>query len=114
KSYVLLSESVKALLIDYGYDFIMGLPAATDRASRRPWLYTLPALRQQFGVTSIDVVIPTQFHDDHVAGFNLLRQAEGAQACASDLFAGILENPNDYDLPCLWYDPIRVDRRLLL
>ncbi|MFO7321166.1 MAG: MBL fold metallo-hydrolase [Chloroflexota bacterium] len=114
KSYVLLSESGKALLIDYGYDFIMGLPAGTDRASRRPWLYTLPALRQQFGVTSIDVVIPTHFHDDHVAGFNLLRQAEGAQVWAADLFADILENPNHYDLPCLWYDPIRVDRRLPL
>lgn len=113
-SYVLLSESRKALYFDFGYDFITGMPLGSDRASRRPWLYTIPALRQQFGVETIDVAIPTHFHDDHVAGLNLLRRVEGAQVWAADLFADILENPARYDLPCLWYDPIPVDRRLPL
>jgi len=113
-SYALLSDSGKALLIDFGYDFVTGLPAGSDRASRRPWLYTLPALKQQFGVTAIDVVIPTHYHDDHVAGCNLLRDVEGASVWAAETFAGILERPADYDLPCLWYDPIPVDRRLPL
>jgi glyoxylase-like metal-dependent hydrolase (beta-lactamase superfamily II) len=47
-----------------------------------------------------------------VAGMNLLRDVEGAQTWAAESFAGILEDPNAYDLPCLWYDPIPVDRRL--
>ncbi|MCC6804162.1 MAG: MBL fold metallo-hydrolase, partial [Anaerolineae bacterium] len=49
--YVLLSESRKALFIDYGYDFVIGdvMRYGSDRASRRPWLYTIPALKQQFG-----------------------------------------------------------------
>ncbi len=113
-SYVLLSESGKALFIDFGYDFSTGLPAGSDRASRRPWLYTLPALKKQFGVQKVDVILLTHFHDDHVAGCNLLRGVEGTQVWAAENFADILENPARYDLPCLWYDPIPVDRRLLL
>jgi glyoxylase-like metal-dependent hydrolase (beta-lactamase superfamily II) len=112
--YVLLSESGKALFIDFGYDFMTGIPAGSDRASRRPWLYTLPALKAQFGVQKIDVVLPTHYHDDHVAGCNLLRRVEGTQVWAAENFADILENPARYDLPCLWYDPIPVDRCLSL
>lgn len=111
-SYVLLSDSGKALLIDFGYDFLAGHAAGDDRASRRPWLYTLPALKREFGVTKIDVVIPTHYHDDHVGGCNLLRAVEGTEVWAADTFADVLARPADYDLPCLWYDPIPVDRRV--
>ncbi len=109
-SYVLLSESGKALLIDFGYDFMAGPADGSDRSSRRPWLYTLPALKRDFGVTKIDVVLPTHYHDDHIAGCNLLRDVEGAKVWAAENFADILEHPSKYDLPCLWYDPIPVDR----
>ena len=112
--YVLLSESGKALFIDFGYDFLTGVPAGSDRASRRPWLYTLPTLKRDFGVSQVDAVIPTHYHDDHVAGLNLLRRVEGTAVWAADLFADVLERPTDHDLPCLWYDPIAVDRRLPL
>ena len=113
-TYVLLSCTGKALMIDFGYDFITGLPAGEDRASRRPWLYTIPALKRQYGVSKIDVVLPTHYHDDHVAGINLLREVEGTQSWVAENFADILESPATYDLPCLWYDPIPVDRRLPL
>lgn len=113
-TYVLISESKKALMIDFGYDFMTGFTAGYDRASRRPWLYTIPVLKQQFDIECIDVIAPTHFHDDHVAGINLLRRVEGTQVWAATLFADILEHPADYDLPCLWYDPIPVDRRLEL
>jgi len=111
---VLLSDRRTALLIDFGYDFATGEASGADRASRRPWLHTLPALKRQFGVKRIDVALPTHYHDDHVAGFNLLRQVEGAAVWAAESFASVLENPARYDLPCLWYDPIPVDRRLPL
>lgn len=112
--YALLSESGKALLFDYGYDFTTGLAAGADRAARRPWLYTLPALKREYGVREVSAVVATHYHDDHVAGFNLLRSAEGAEVWASDDVAAILEAPARFDLPCLWYDPIPVDRRLPL
>ncbi len=113
-SYVLLSESKKALYLDFGYDLVTGGVLGSDRASRRPWLYSIPALKQQFGVEKIDVVIPTHFHDDHVAGINLLHEIEGAQVWAAETFADVLEHPANYDLPCLWYDPIPVDHALPL
>jgi glyoxylase-like metal-dependent hydrolase (beta-lactamase superfamily II) len=111
-SYALLSDSGAALVIDYGYDFTTGLPAGTDRSSRRPWLETIPALKRQFGVDRVEVAIPTHYHDDHVAGFNLLREVEGTQVWAPENMVPMLETPLRFDLPCLWYDPIRVDRGL--
>jgi glyoxylase-like metal-dependent hydrolase (beta-lactamase superfamily II) len=111
-SYVLLSESGKALVIDQGYDFDITNPK-TDPSARRPWLYTLPALKERFGVEQVEVVIPTHYHDDHVAGFNLLRAVEGTEVWAADIIAPVLENPTSHDLPCLWYDPIEVDQVLL-
>ncbi|MGM7723023.1 MBL fold metallo-hydrolase [Metabacillus sp. Hm71] len=113
-SYVLISKSGKALFLDFGYDFIGGIAAGSDRASRRPWLYTISTLKKQFGIDKIDVVIPTHYHDDHVAGMNLLRDVEGAEIWCPENFADILEHPKTYDLPCLWYDPINVDRILPL
>lgn len=113
-SYALLSRSGKALLFDFGYDFATGFPAGADRASRRPWLYTISALKARYGVRQIEAVIPTHPHDDHVAGCNLLREFEGAQVWAAESFADILEAPASFDLPCLWYDPIPVARRLPL
>ena len=112
--YVLLSKSRKALFIDFGYDFMTGFAAGSDRASRRPWLYTLPTLKRSFGVEKIDVVLPTHYHDDHVAGLNLLRDACGTRVWAAETFADVLEHPRRYNLPCLWYDPIAVDRVLPL
>lgn len=108
-SYVLLSSTGKALIIDFGYDFMAGTPAGTDRSSRRPWLYTLPALFDQYGVKKIDACIPTHYHDDHVAGFNLLREVYQTKVLCAESFADILAHPADYDIPCLWYDPIPVD-----
>ena len=111
-SWVLLSESGKALIIDYGYDFVGGVAPGSDRASRRPWLYTIPALKRDFGVTKVDVVIPTHYHDDHVAGMNLLQRVEGTELWVPENFASILAYPERYDMPCLWYDPIHADRVL--
>ena len=113
-SFALLSDSGAALLIDYGYDFTTGLPDGTDRSSRKPWLQTIPALKRQFGVDRIEVAIPTHYHDDHVAGFNLLRDVEGSEVWAPANMVPMLEAPRRFDLPCLWYDPIPVDRRLRL
>lgn len=113
-SYVLLSKSGKALILDLGYDFMAGVAAGTDRSSRRPWLYTIPWLFDHYGVTTIDACIPTHYHDDHVAGFSLLQRRYGTKVMCAESFADIISHPADYDLPCLWYDPIKVDQVLPL
>ena len=99
RSYVLLSKSGKALLIDYGYDMAVGVAYGTDHAGRRPWLYSIPALKAQFGVKRIDAALLTHFHDDHVAGLNMLREVEGTEVWAGENFVALLENPTRYDLP---------------
>lgn len=109
-SYVLLSQTGEALYIDYGYDMMTGLPTGQDRASRRPWLASLPALKTQFGVTRVSAALATHYHDDHIASMPLLRDVEGTELWAPDNVAPILEDPWRYDLPCQWYDPIPVDR----
>jgi glyoxylase-like metal-dependent hydrolase (beta-lactamase superfamily II) len=109
-SYVLLSTTGEALYIDYGYDMMTGLPSGQDRASRRPWLASLPALKEQYGVTRVSVALATHYHDDHIAGMPLLREVEGTELWAPDNVAPILEDPWRYDLPCQWYDPIPIDR----
>jgi glyoxylase-like metal-dependent hydrolase (beta-lactamase superfamily II) len=113
-SYVLLSESGAALFIDFGYDMSTGWPAGTDRAARRPWLASIPALKRQFGVTRIEAALGTHYHDDHIAGFNLLREVEGTEIWLPEHVAEIMAHPMRTDLPCQWFDPIPADRRLTL
>ena len=113
-SYVLLSASGGALVFDFGYDFMGGIAPGADRSVRRPWLYTLPQMKRAWGVKRIEAAVPTHYHDDHVAGLNLLRQVEGAQVWIPANFARILADPTRYDLPCLWFDPIHADRELPL
>jgi len=110
-SYVLLSESGSALLIDFGYD-LTTTGFATERVARRTLLWSVDGLRRDHGVSRIDAVIPTHYHDDHVAGLTLLREIEGAEVWAPENVAPIIADPARYDLPCLWFDPIPVDRVL--
>lgn len=113
QSFVLLSDTGAALLIDFGYDMDTGWPSGEDRAARCVWLPSLRALKRDFGVRRIETVIPTHYHDDHVAGFNLLRAVEGTEVWAEAGIAAILSDPRRYDLPCLYHDAIATDRILL-
>ena len=97
-SYVLVSESGGALGIDFGYDMA---------AWRRPLLWSLDDLK-------LDAVVVTHYHDDHVAGLNLVRAVAGTEVWAPANVAPVLEQPHRYDLPCLWPEPIAVDRVLAL
>jgi glyoxylase-like metal-dependent hydrolase (beta-lactamase superfamily II) len=113
-TYALLSETGAALLIDFGYDLTIGSELPLDRSARRPLLSSLDVLRRDFGVERVEAVVPTHYHDDHVAGINLLRDVEGTEVWAPANVAPVLEDPRRFDLPCLWFDPIPVDRRLTL
>ena len=113
-SYALLSKTGAALLIDFGYDVSTGLVPVTERTARRPLLWSLEALKRERGVERIEAVVPTHYHDDHVAGLPLLRDVEGTEVWAPENLAPVLEDPHRYDLPCLWHEPIAVDRALSL
>jgi glyoxylase-like metal-dependent hydrolase (beta-lactamase superfamily II) len=111
-SYALLSDSGSALLIDWGYDLWTGHPSGGPRSTCRPRLESVEALYRNHGVERVDAVVTTHYHDDHVAGLNLLRGVHGTQVWSPENVAPILEDPALYDLPCLWFEPIAVDRVL--
>lgn len=113
-SYVLLSETGEALVVDYGYDMTTGIVLGQERAARRPWLASLPALRRDHGVTRVSVALPTHYHDDHVAGMPLLRDVEGTELWIPENVAPTMADPWREDLPCQWYDAIPADRVLPL
>jgi glyoxylase-like metal-dependent hydrolase (beta-lactamase superfamily II) len=106
-NYVLLSETGAALLIDFGYDLTCTAGNVTERAARRTLLWSVEEL-------NVEAAVVTHYHDDHVAGLNLLRDVKGAEVWAPANVAPILEEPARHDLPCLWFDPIPVDRTLAL
>lgn len=112
RSWVLLSETGEALLIDYGYDMTTWTQLGGPRHSQRPLLASLPALARHHGVTRVAAALATHYHDDHVAGMNLLRDVTGAQVWAPENVAPVMAQPMQYDLPCQWFEPIPVDRVL--
>jgi glyoxylase-like metal-dependent hydrolase (beta-lactamase superfamily II) len=113
-NYALVSKDGPALLFDVGYDVLTGLLPSTERDARRMLHFPFEALKRDHGVERIDAMIPTHYHDDHVAGLEFLRAIEGAEVWAPENVAPIIASPERYDLPCLWWEPIFVDRVLPL
>ena len=59
-------------------------------------------------------MLGTHYHDDHIAGFNLLRDVEGTEVWLPENVAPIMADPMRTDLPCQWFEPIPADRVLPL
>ncbi len=112
-SWFVISESGKALVLDYGYStrgtMLQGYPTPQRR---RALLHSLAALKTQFGIERVDVALLSHFHDDHVCGVPVLQRLHGTECWASEAFADLLEHPESHCFPCDWPTPCRVDRRL--
>ena len=112
-TWYLVSDSGKALAIDYGYNSATcAWPSYAKPERRRALLHGLDGLKEQFGIDRIDVVLISHFHDDHVAGVPLLQRLHGTECWAADNFADLLERPDAHCFPCCWPIPARVDKRL--
>ena len=79
---------------------------------RRALAHTLELLRERAGLRRVDVVIPSHYHDDHVAGVALLQRLEGTRCWAHEGFADLLANPMGSAFPCTEPTPIEIERRL--
>jgi glyoxylase-like metal-dependent hydrolase (beta-lactamase superfamily II) len=64
------------------------------------------------GFKSIDFIVPSHYHDDHVGGINAVKNAYGAKLWAMDHLVDVLQHPTAYNLPCLWPTAMTVDRVL--
>ncbi len=116
-NWFVISDSGKALVIDYGYyssPFGSAFPGYSSPPNRRPLLHGLEALERQFGIDRIDVALISHFHDDHVCGLPLLQRLFGTEVWAAENFADLIAHPEAHCFPCNWPQPARVDRRIRL
>ncbi|MBK8026637.1 MAG: hypothetical protein IPK19_35930 [Chloroflexi bacterium] len=110
---MLISQSRKALMIDFGYDFITGIPLGTDRALRRRCMYTSrrsSGSTASTGSTGSSPTLPRRSRGGHQPAADGL----GDAALGAGVNCRHPEQPLQYDLPCIWYDLIPYDRRLPL
>lgn len=106
-TYALVDDAGDALILDYGFP-------SWDHffADQRFVAHTLDAFKAEAGLRSVKAAIPSHYHDDHLAGVPWLQREHGAEAWIHRSFAEIAAQPERFDLPCLWPEPIRVDRVL--
>ncbi|MFX1253770.1 MAG: MBL fold metallo-hydrolase [Promethearchaeota archaeon] len=72
----------------------------------------LEDLLEKHNIKTIDFLIPTHYHDDHVTGIPLLQEKYNIKVYALENMVDVLENPTHYRIPCLMETAIKVDRIL--
>ena len=102
-----LHDDGAALFFDYGFARWEHMGAGMRFVE-----HTLDELREQHGIERVEVVVPTHYHDDHVAGVPYLQSRFGSEVWAFERFAHFLERPTAYRVPCLYPEPIDVTRRI--
>ena len=114
--YVVLSDSGKALFIDYGSASGMhfgNFERATAVPDRIRFVeHNIDELKRRYGMKKIDVAMPTHMHDDHLNGFPHLMRQYGAQVWCLDNMVDILQTPRGHNLGCILGEPIKVARPL--
>lgn len=114
--YTILSASGRAMLIDYGSPSSTAMWAfqkATAPTGRIRFIeHTLNQLFGEFGVTSIDVVMPSHMHDDHINGIPHLKRRYGTEVWSLNTMKEVLEHPRGFNLGCILGERIQVDRAL--
>ena len=114
--YAIISDSGKALFIDYGsasWNFFQVFRDATDTYGHMRFVeHAIDKLRAAHGLKSIDVAIPTHIHDDHLNGFPHLARRYGTRIFCYENMVEILKHPRGRNLGCLLGEPIKVDRIL--
>jgi len=102
-TWYLISESGKAMVIDYGYRAgDVAWPTYPLAHRRRALLHGLTSLNTQFGIDRIDVALISHFHDDHVCGIPILKRLFDTQVWAAENFAFLHEHPEAHCFPCNW------------
>jgi len=111
--YAILSRSGKALFVDYGPNYSVGLVSGMLHAdeSNRFTPHSLPELRA-LGMKSVDVAMPSHLHDDHITGFYYLQRKEGTRIWCYENMKTQLEHPSWEVVGCTVPVPLKVDRAI--
>ena len=114
--YVVLSDSGKALFLDYGHAFYSDMHVQSDHYGLETMRFVehhLDELRENYGMSHFDLVIPTHIHDDHTCGIPHLQRHYETQCWALQKVSEPLADPAAWaSTPCLYPKPIRIDRVL--
>ena len=112
--YVIMSDSGKALMVDFGSpNFQLFAPANRyfeDWDTVRFVEHSLDRLRTQYGVKKIEAVLPSHYHDDHINGIPYLQKHLGVECWAYENMRDILENNLGELIGCVLPTPIKVHR----
>ena len=112
--YAILSRSGKAMFVDYGSAsgaHFGNFERATDTTDRIRFVeHNIDDLKSRFGMKSIDVVMPSHMHDDHVNGFPHLMRKYNAKVWCYENMVDIFENPRGQNLGCILGEPFKVAR----
>ncbi len=112
--YAIVSNSGKAMFIDYGSAsgvYFGNFERATPTVDRIRFVeHNIDALRQRFGMKSVDVAMPSHMHDDHMNGFPHLIRRHGARVWCYENMVDIFQNPRGHNLGCTLGEPFKVDR----
>jgi glyoxylase-like metal-dependent hydrolase (beta-lactamase superfamily II) len=109
--YAIISDSGKALFVDYGSASANFCNRQGPRMGRMRFEeHTIPQLKTQFGLKSVDVVMPSNMHDDHTNGIPFLQRHYGTKVWCYENMKDILENPRGTNLAGILGEPIKVDR----
>jgi glyoxylase-like metal-dependent hydrolase (beta-lactamase superfamily II) len=113
-TWVLRSDSGKALFVDYGSlsgTFLFSYQLSHEANNYfRMLAHNLDVLQSEYGITKIDVAIPSHYHDDHVNGLPFLQKHYGTEVWCYENMKDVLENPSGYKLGCTYPDPMKVSR----
>jgi glyoxylase-like metal-dependent hydrolase (beta-lactamase superfamily II) len=60
----------------------------------------------------IEGIWPTHYHGDHMQGINETVEKHGSKVYCHEILKEVLENPSDFNIPCLVRKPIQPDRVL--
>jgi len=104
-SYTLVTGDGSTMFLDYGFP-----SHAHFSANVRFVEHTLDDLRKVAGLKTIEVVLPSHYHDDHVCGLQYLHDQYGAQLWVFENQEDILAHPEAYKITCLWQRPMTTGR----
>ncbi len=114
--YVILSDSGKAMFVDYGHAYWPHMHVWSDHDGLETMRFVehhLDELREEYGVTSFDLVVPTHIHDDHTCGIPYLQRHHDTKCWALQEVGQVLADPAAWaSTPCTFPKPIRIDRWL--
>lgn len=112
--YTVISDSGKALLIDYGLPgwnaFYTFRDSTTTHDRLRFLEHSIEEMRSQYGLKSVDVAIASHMHDDHLGGFPYLSRRYGTKLWIFENFADVVGNPKGRNLGCTLGEAVRADR----